>query len=88
MDPNTLRNQPVLRLTLQSQRIDATTYPLSHTTDYSVPQFTVPWVEVGEGGKGLKELVDSGYAGPVWPQSGSIASRGRCLQGYYFIIHS
>lgn len=41
-------NQLVLRLTLQSQTIDAVTYRQSHTADYSVYQFTVLLVEVRE----------------------------------------
>lgn len=47
-------NQLVLRLTLQSQTIDAVTYLPSHTADYSVYQFTVLLVEVkGREGGGV-----------------------------------
>lgn len=54
-------NQLVLRLTLQSHTIDTITYPLSHSTDYSVPQFTVVGEEeeeekVMEEGKLLDEV--------------------------------
>lgn len=51
-------NQPVLRLTLQFQTIDAVTYQLSHTADYSVPQFTALLVRVEEQRKEIKGRVD------------------------------
>lgn len=35
-----LQQQPLLRLTLQSQTIDGVTYPRGHTADYSRPPFT------------------------------------------------
>lgn len=60
-------NQLVLRLTLQFQTIDAVTYQPSHTTDYSVPQFTALFVRVEEEKKESKWRVDCQMSGtPYW----------------------